>query len=175
MPHLNVEIKAKCADPQQLHQKMEAYGARYVGLDHQIDTYFRVPNGRLKLRQGSIEENLIHYHRSNQSGPKASDVQLYKPGLASNDLKEALQRALGILVVVDKQRHIYFVDNVKFHIDVVQGLGSFVEIEAIDVDGNLGHAHLQQQCDHFMQDLHIQAEDLISVSYSDLIMAQEPA
>jgi len=175
LSHLNVEIKARCTDPQRIHRKMEAYEARYIGLDHQIDTYFRVPNGRLKLRQGSIEENLIHYHRSNQSGPKTSDVQLYQPGTRSSDLKVALQRALGILVVVDKQRHIYFVGNVKFHIDVVQGLGSFVEIEAIDVDGNLGHAHLQQQCDHFMQDLQIQSEDLISVSYSDLIMAQESA
>ncbi len=154
---------------------MQGYEARYVGLDHQIDTYFRVLNGRLKLRQGSIEENLIHYHRNDQSGPKASDVQLYKPGGASDDLKEALRRALDILVVVDKQRHIYFVGNVKFHIDVVQGLGSFVEIEAIDVDGNLGQDHLQKQCDYYLQDLNIQPEDLISVSYSDLIMAQESA
>ena len=154
---------------------METYGARYVGLDHQVDTYFQVPNGRLQLPQWSIAENLHPYHRCNEAGPKASDVQLYRPGTNSDDLKKALDRALGTMVVVDKQRHIYFVDNVKFHIDVVKGLGSFVEIEAIDMEGDLGYPHLQEQCDHFIQDLEIQAEDLISVSYSDLIMAQESA
>ncbi|MEM1219023.1 MAG: class IV adenylate cyclase [Bacteroidota bacterium] len=175
MPHLNVEIKARCANPELIHQKLKAYEARYIGLDHQVDTYFRVANGRLKLRQGSIEQNLIHYHRSDQAGPKASDVQLYKPGPESEHLKEALRRALGVLVVVDKQRHIYFVENVKFHVDVVQGLGSFVEIEAIDKNGDLGQAHLQQQCDYYIQHLGIVPEDLISVSYSDLIMAQDSA
>lgn len=170
LPHLNVEIKAKCLDPDRIRAKLEAKNARYVGLDHQIDTYFRVPNGRLKLRQGTIENNLIHYHRPNQNGPKASDVQLYLPSEHHESLREALERALGILVVVDKKRHIYFLENVKFHIDLVAELGSFVEIEAIDRTGTLGEAYLQDQCEYFLLELEIQASDLIAVSYSDLLL-----
>ena len=59
--HLNVEIKAKCSDPKRVRNILESKGAEYRGLDHQIDTYFRVPNGRLKLREGNIENALIFY------------------------------------------------------------------------------------------------------------------
>lgn len=57
--HLNVEIKAKCSDPQRIRDILESHGAEHKGLDHQIDTYFRVQNGRLKLREGDIENFLI--------------------------------------------------------------------------------------------------------------------
>ena len=166
--HLNVEIKAKSNNTDQIEALLLAKNARYVGLDHQIDTYFNVPKGRLKLREGNIENNLIHYHRSNQEGPKQSIVTLYKSTPASS-LKTVLENSIGVLIVVDKQRKIFFIDNVKFHIDEVKGLGSFVEIEAIDEDGTIGLEKLQEQCDAFMEYLNIQKEDLIAVSYSDLL------
>ncbi len=75
MPTL-VEIKAKCNDPQNVHQILKAHNADYKGIDHQVDTYFGVPKGRLKLREGNIENTLIHYHRPNQEGPKTSAVSL---------------------------------------------------------------------------------------------------
>ena len=169
MHHINVEIKAKCPNPAWVNEKLQALNADFKGIDHQIDTYFKVPNGRLKLRQGNIEKALIHYNRPNQEGPKVSEVSLYHP---ENDaaLLEALKKALGVKVVVDKQRAIYFIDNVKFHVDEVKGLGGFVEIEAIDQEGNLDQAYLQDQCQHYMEVLHIQSTDLLDVSYSDLLM-----
>jgi predicted adenylyl cyclase CyaB len=70
-------------------------------------------------------------------------------------------------VVVDKLRHIFFINNVKFHVDEVKGLGDFVEIEAI---GEAGEENkLEQQCRHFMELLHLDNDDLISESYSDLL------
>ncbi|MFT5647501.1 MAG: adenylate cyclase class 2, partial [Aureispira sp.] len=66
----NVEIKAKCADIKVLEKILLEHQADYKGLDHQIDTYFNVPNGRLKLREGNIENALIHYDRGNQAKPK---------------------------------------------------------------------------------------------------------
>jgi adenylate cyclase class 2 len=81
-----------------------------------------------------------------------------------------LTKSLGILVVVDKQREIYFIDNVKFHIDTVANLGTFMEIEAIDNDGSIGLNKLQEQCNYYMKLLNISEEDLISVSYSDLLL-----
>ncbi len=166
---LNIEIKARCAHPNQVKSILQAKNADFKGFDHQIDTYFKVNHGRLKLREGSIENNLIHYNRPNQEGPKRSEVILYQSNPDST-LKSLLTAANGILTVVDKQRAIYFIDNVKFHVDEVQDLGSFVEIEAIDTDGSISEASLQEQCEFYMQLLHIQKEDLLDVSYSDLLM-----
>ncbi len=168
MPHIIIEIKARCGEPGRVREILQANNARFEGLDHQIDTYFRCSTGRLKLRQGNIENNLIHYHRANIAGPKQSDVTLLKTSPESN-LRELLSAALGVLVVVDKQREIYFIDNVKFHIDTVEGLGSFVEIEAIDYDSTLDAAGLDQQCREYMKLLNIPADDLIDCSYCDML------
>ncbi len=170
MPLLNIEIKARCLNPAAVRQVLQAYKARFVGEDHQVDTYFNVAQGRLKLREGRIENALIYYRRSDQTGPKRSDVWLYRTG-SDPSLKAVLTAALGVRVVVDKRREIYFVDNVKFHVDGVEGLGAFVEIEAIDAEGTLGKDRLQEQCDHFIGALGIRPEDLIPVSYSDLLLA----
>ncbi|MEM6722631.1 MAG: class IV adenylate cyclase [Bacteroidota bacterium] len=167
--HLNIEIKAQCPDPDQIRQILLAHQADFRGVDHQIDTYFKVANGRLKLREGNIENHLIHYERSDQAGPKASHVSLFKTEPDSS-LKTLLTKALGILVVVDKQRGIYFIDNVKFHIDQVQDLGVFVEIEAIDADGTIGQDRLLEQCHHYINLLGIDETQLLQRSYSDLLI-----
>jgi adenylate cyclase class 2 len=78
MSHIIIEIKAKCADHEPIRQILLEKGADFRGTDHQIDTYFKVPNGRLKLREGNIENTLIHYERENEEGPKQSNVTLYE-------------------------------------------------------------------------------------------------
>ena len=165
----NVEIKAACNDPLNLKRTLEELGADYEGLDHQIDTYFNVPEGRLKIREGTIEHNLIGYDRFDQEGPKDSQVHL-RELQPKSCMKELLTDVWGIKVVVDKQRHIYFIENVKFHVDQVRDLGSFCEIEAIDLDGDIGRERLLQQCNDYMSLLGIEGEDLISCSYSDLLL-----
>ena len=137
-----------------------------------MDTYFHVPNGRLKLREGNIENNLIHYHRSNQAGPKKSEVTLYQSPPGSG-LKAVLATALGISTVVDKKRKIFFIENVKFHLDEVAGLGSFMEIEAIDLDGSTGQARLEEQCRFYMELFGVKEEDLVEVSYSDMLLERQ--
>jgi len=166
--HLNVEIKARCNNPDRIRSILREQDAEEIGLDHQIDTYFRVNSGRLKLREGNIENSLIQYHRPDQAGPKTSEVTLYQSQPGSS-LKEALINALGIKVIVDKKREIYFIDNVKFHLDTVQGLGSFVEIEAIDYDGTLGIDYLQEQCAHYMNLFDLSPASLLKQSYSDMV------
>lgn len=172
MEHINIEIKAHCSDPEKVRNILLENEADFKGMDHQIDTYFNCETGRLKLREGNIENSLIHYIRDDQDGPKLSDVALYKPNSGS-DLKELLIRSNGIKVVVDKEREIYFIDNVKFHVDKVQKLGSFVEIEAINKPGDSDQAKLQKQCDYYLELLGIKNEDLIAVSYSDLLLKNE--
>ncbi len=170
MQHLNIEIKARVntARPREILRELNA---DFKGEDHQVDTYFRVPQGRMKLREGTIEHSLIYYDRVDQAGAKASMVHLYRPQ-PDPALKALLEAALGVWRVVDKRREIYFIDNVKFHLDRVVALGEFVEIEAIDMDGSIGEARLREQCAHYQSAFDIQAEDLLALSYSDLLGAQ---
>jgi adenylate cyclase, class 2 len=165
--HINYEFKAKCDDMETLESKLKQLNPRFVGTDHQVDTYFNVPNGRLKLREGTIENSLIHYDRVNTPDAKQSNVTLYHP--SDNSLKQVLQKALGVKIVVDKKRKIYFLDNVKFHFDEVEDLGSFVEVEAIDKDGSIGLERLKEQCGFYVQLFAIQKEQFIAESYSDLL------
>lgn len=166
MQHVNIEIKARCGNPEQIREILRSRSARFAGTDHQVDTYFRVSNGRLKLREGNIENALISYQRPNQKGPKRS-VVLMCATTPDSGLKEVLSRALGVAVVVDKQREIYFLGNVKFHIDQVQGLGSFVEIEAIGTDEE--RDELLRQCKEYLELFGISATELVEGSYSDLV------
>ena len=169
MKHLNIEIKAKCKNPEFIRNVLKTKEADFKGEDHQIDTYFKIKNGRLKLREGNIENHLIYYLRKNKTGPKESEVILCKNKPNSN-LKEILIQTLDTLVVVDKTREIYFINNIKFHIDKVKKLGSFVEIEAIDKNGTIGKNKLLKQCQKYLNMLKIPQKDLISNSYSDMLL-----
>ena len=169
---LNVEIKAKSENQSEIRELIKSKNAKDKGTDHQIDTYFNVSQGRLKLREGNIENNLIHYIRENKEGPKQSIITLFKSE-PNSTLKEILTNSIGILTVVDKKREIYFIENVKFHIDTVKNLGTFVEIEAIDKDGTIGEVELLKQCEYYLELFDIPKENLISVSYSDLILEKK--
>lgn len=169
MNHINIEIKAKCADQEKVREILTSRNADFKGVDHQIDTYFKANSGRLKLREGNIENSLIYYEREDKEGPKQSNVILVKlePG---SQLKELLSKSIGVLAVVDKQREIYFIDNVKFHLDDVKGLGTFVEIEAIDAVGNIGREKLLEQCNAYLRLFEIKDIDLLTNSYSDQVL-----
>lgn len=171
MGHINIEIKARCQNQEEIRAALKKCGAEFKGIDHQIDTYFNVQRGRLKLREGNIENFLIYYQREDHKGPKQSSVTLHRTDPQSS-LKELLTKALGILVVVDKEREIYFIGNVKFHLDRVKDLGHFVEIEAIDKEGTIRRESLGEQCRKYMELLSINAEDLLRGSYSDLLLIE---
>lgn len=171
MAHLNIEIKARCTDPETVRAWLKSHNALFMGLDKQTDTYFRATTGRLKLREGNIENNLIYYNRENTAGPKASEFTLIKvPDAAA--LRDVLARSMGVLVTVIKNREIYYIDNVKFHIDEVPGLGHFIEIEAGNVLADLQREKLQEQCDYYCAAIGIRKADMIDVSYSDMMLAR---
>lgn len=167
-----IEFKARVPDPQKVEALLKSLHPVFKGEDQQVDTYFNSTEGRLKLREGNIENALIWYSRPNDRGPKKSEVLLYEPHPASH-LKDMLLKANGVKVVVNKRRRIYFIDNVKFHFDDVMGLGQFIEVEAIDAAGDLGIEKLQSQCDHYAQLFGIKPEHYIDISYSDMLMRQQ--
>lgn len=180
--HINFEFKARHQNIQAAEQLLLAHQSfsegglahspTFIGEDHQIDTYFNVPAGRLKLREGNIEQALIFYQRSNDAAAKQSDVTLY-PHTAGSSLKTILTQSLGVKVVVDKHRRIYFLENVKFHFDTVQDLGNFVEVEAIDKHGSIGLEKLKAQCLHYQNLFGIRHEDMLPASYSDMLLAKK--
>lgn len=168
MSYLNVEIKARTNSPDFVRKYLTDHKADFKGTDDQTDTYFNVASGRLKLREGNIENNLICYNRNNQAGPKSSQFNLVKVEDAKG-LKEVLTESCGIKMVVKKKREIYYIDNVKFHIDEVPELGSFIEIEAGNILANKTEAELLEQCNFYLKEFGIKDEDLISHSYSDML------
>lgn len=174
MPQINIEIKAKSENPGKIKEILNHLGADYKGTDHQIDIYYNTMNGRLKLRKGSIENNLIYYERKNTEGLKRSEVILMDAD-PNSKLEKILKSSIGIKVIVDKKREIYFIENVKFHIDEVKNLGNFIEVEAISRNGEKTNEELTKQCTYYKNLFEIKDKDLIKYSYSDMILEKENA
>ena len=168
----NFEFKAKIDEIEKYENKLLTLNPKFQGLDHQIDTYFNAKQGRIKLREGNIENSLINYDRENVSGSKESQIILYQhePNIA---LKNILIRQLGIKIIVDKKRKIYFLDNIKFHFDIVENLGTFMEVEAIDTNEEFTIDELKEQCDRYFNFFELTQNNIIDKSYSDLIIELE--
>lgn len=165
----NFEFKAKIDSIEKYENKLLNLNPKFQGLDHQIDTYFNAESGRLKLREGNIENSLINYERENISGSKESQIILYQHQ-PNEALKEILTKQLGIKIIVDKKRKIYLIDNVKFHFDLVENLGTFMEVEAIDSKDEFTADELKAQCDWYYTFFELSQEQIIDKSYSDLTM-----
>ena len=170
MQGVNIEFKARMRDEKRVRAALKSLRPRVAGTDHQVDTYFNTPSGRLKLRQGNIENALIFYQRQNTAAVRPSKVLLceFSDPVQIRTLKKVLASALGISAVVDKVREIYFVDNIKIHLDRVRRLGKFLEVEAFVKNGNLRRA--RNQAKQMKELFGVLPEDILSHSYSDLIL-----
>ncbi|MBK7099042.1 MAG: hypothetical protein IPH58_12680 [Sphingobacteriales bacterium] len=114
MPHLNFEFKAKVENTEELESRLiESFNPFYLGEDHQTDIYFNIATGRLKLREGNIENSLIYYERSNNAKAKSSNVILYEHKPDKN-LKDILTKVHGVKVVVDKKEKSILWTMLKF-------------------------------------------------------------
>ena len=164
----NFEFKARVEELSSYENKLRTLNPEFIGTDNQTDTYFNVKNGRLKLREGNIENSLISYKREDIAGSKLSEVILYKHS-PDEALKNILVQQLGVMTVVKKSRRIYFISNVKFHFDTIDNLGFFVEVEAIDCNGRFTTEELKEQCNRYLNFFGIDRESLADRSYSDMI------
>ncbi len=171
MEHINFEVKARTGHQDAIREWLLANGAFSRGADWQTDTYFNIPegHGRLKLREGNIENSLIHYRRPDNPEARVSDVAL-SPVADTASLKRVLARALGVKTEVRKLREIYFIENVKFHLDNLENFGQFVEIEAIATSAHTPAEDLKEQCARYMEIFGIQPGDILAESYSDMVM-----
>ena len=127
--------------------------------------------GRLKIREGTIENCLVWYERENTAGPKPCRFQIIKfqkHDFRLTELKALLSASLGVSIRVIKTREIYFTGNVKIYLDTVPDLGTFIEIEAFETDSQNPES-LRKQCDTFFRLLGIRNDQLVSKSYADLM------
>ena len=166
----NREFKAKVDQLESYEQKLLRLNPIFKGIDHQKDTYYKVGNDKkLKLREGNIENALIYYERPEVAEEKSATILLYKHQ-PDAQLKLILESLHGIDIIVEKERKIYFCDNVKIHLDKVKGLGTFLEVEAIkDEESRLTETKLEDQCSEMRAYFSIQNSQLLAYSYADLL------
>lgn len=167
----NVEFKARVADLAVMEERLSGLELVLDGVYTQVDTYYNVPIGRVKLREYDTYSSLIYYNRADGVDAKGSDVIYYKHE-KNAALGAILELQFGIKVKVSKVRKVLKYKNVSVHLDNVGGLGLFVEVEACSVGVEEG-VDLKAQCDEFFNLLQLKQEDLVAVSYSDLLLAQE--
>lgn len=171
LPHdQTVEIKAVCRDLSRARELIRSWGAEFLGRENQTDTFYNVPSGRLKLRVSSAERLLIGYERPDQAGPKHCLVDLY-PVEHPEAMHRLLEARLGVRIVVRKDRERWLLDNVKFHLDRVDNLGEFIEIEILGKRGRDSVESLREVCGEFMDRLGIEPGDLVESAYADLLEA----
>jgi predicted adenylyl cyclase CyaB len=164
----NYEFKARVKDLDNLELKLLELRPFFKGEDHQVDTYFNAGSGRLKIREGNIENALIFYERPDVPDSKQSDILIYnnKP---LGQLREILLKAIGVKVTVSKYRKIYYIENVKFHFDTVENLGDFIEVEVLDESGSIPVEQLKEQCNFYFEYFGLKHSDLQDRSYSDML------
>lgn len=164
----NIEIKAYASNFDEIRRRAEALSDRPVDILPQEDTFFNTPQGRLKLRVLSANQGqLIYYTRPDQEGPKRSDYHIYLTADPEN-LKRVLELAYGVRGVVRKTRYLYLVGQTRVHLDDVEGLGQFMELEVVIQDGQ-SDADGQMIAEDLMARLGVERSDLIEGAYMDLL------
>jgi len=171
-PRRNVELKARYDDLQAGRDTAQQLGASFEGQLQQRDTYYLVPEGRLKLREiraepGGTSAELIWYARPDDLSARTSHFHVV-PLAEPTGIHETLAAALGIHVVVEKTRELFLLDNVRIHLDTVTGLGRFLEFEALLIDGRDEQDGFGQ-LDALQRDFGIRPDDVVGGSYSDLL------
>jgi adenylate cyclase class 2 len=164
-------LKARDADPRHSLEACEALGVEAKGVLTQQDIYFNVPHGRLKLRrEKSAAPHLIAYERSSDPSQRESRYRIVEVG-DDQQLEAALSGTLGVIAVVTKARRLFVSEDVRIHLDHVDGLGSFIELEAVAATEAVDLAGYETQLNALRQAFRISDANLIGESYCDLALA----
>ncbi len=169
----NIEIKARVTDPALLEQKVRDLSDTSAELMEQEDIFFIAPRGRLKLRVYSPDcGELIYYEREDLSGPKISSYLICATQNPSA-LRKILEFSLGLRGTVRKRRKVFKIGNTRIHLDEVERLGAFMELEVVLQPGQSPQEG-QTIAEKLMQELGIAAENLIEGAYIDLLDSAGP-
>lgn len=166
----NVEFKAELRDIALARAICKSLQATWVAHMEQKDTYYRVPTGRLKKRECVGEPvEYIHYERPNKALPKISQFTIYTESQA----RERFGReALPVWLVVKKKRELFVLGHTRIHLDEVEGLGTFIELEAV-VSPHHNVARCHESIAKLRSALQPALGEVIDCSYSDLLAREE--
>ncbi len=169
----NIEIKARVADLDGLRRAVLSCSDQPVQILDQEDVFFNGANGRLKLRIFPDNRGeLIQYERSDQSGPKQSSYAIARSSDA-NQFRDVLERAYGELIVVKKRRELYLCGQTRIHLDEVEGLATFMELEVV-LERDQSPAEGETIARDLMARLGIAEVDLVTCAYADLLLNRTP-
>jgi adenylate cyclase class IV len=170
-PRRNIELKCRCADLAAVRARAQHLGARDAGVLEHHDTFFEAPLGRLKLRDfGDGRAELISYRRPDTTEARGSDFFVYPVGDPVL-LRAALAHALATGGTVRKRRHLFLYRHTRIHLDEVEGLGTFVELETVMAGQSEQEGH--EELAHVAAALALKPEDAIPRPYVELL--QRPA
>lgn len=164
---MNLELKARHHDLDDARHVAAALGATRQGTERQVDQYFAVPAGRLKLRRSSLDgAHLIAYLRADDPGSRVARFHRL-PVTDPEGLRESLAAMFGEAARVEKERDIWWWRDVRIHLDRVVGLGSFVELEArLDRIGDPAEAG--RRLERLRREFGIADGDVIAGSYGEM-------
>ncbi len=165
----NLEVKAKVQSIEVAESTARSLNAKFICKMKQIDTYFNVNHGRLKLREiDDKQAELIFYHRPESENLRMSDFKVIHLD-EWQEVKEALTLSLGVRGRVEKYRTLFMFDSTRIHLDEVKELGTFLEFE---VPVGESYDEPNQKMEYLVQSFGIKGEDYFRHSYSDLVMAK---
>jgi predicted adenylyl cyclase CyaB len=166
----NLEFKARLIDATSVLKRARELGADLWGDLRQTDTYFAVDGGRLKLREtAGFQAELIYYRRDEDGADRPSDYEIAHSADA-DALRSVLTHALGVVATVKKRRTLLVLDSTRIHLDNVEGLGSFIELETpIKED----EAEARVRIDALVAALGFDWSDCLRVSYLDLMLQEK--
>lgn len=167
----NIEFKAELRDPEAARRQCANLGAHFVGSLRQVDLYFKLPDGRLKKRQttGQLTE-WIFYHRPNRLQPKMSNFTILTDDQAR---RRWGTQSLRAWLTVTKTRDLWLLGDTRIHLDDVEGLGRFIEFEAV-VSKNLDVRACHQAVASLRETFAPSLGEPVSVGYSDLMAQVQP-
>ncbi len=166
---INIETKAHLPNLDKVKEIIVAGKGEHIKTMHQIDTYFKVGNGdRLKLRViDNVDAVLVGYKRQNDSDTKQSERKATHISNVDNT-KDLCDFMFGRLVEVIKFRELWIIDHTRIHLDQVEGLGTYIELETLAEGISVEEAKVEHT--ELLKHLEINEDDYINVSYSDLLL-----
>jgi adenylate cyclase class 2 len=165
----NIELKSVCTNLHSAKQKCKQIKAKYKGILKQIDTYFNINPGRVKLRNVNGRKfELIYYSRVGKGSEMESDYEIIKLS-DDKEIKSIMKSTIGIRGIVKKKRELYIFENVRIHLDTVSKLGTFIEFEIV-CKSPKDLKETPRKMNYLKKVFEIKQKNLISKSYIDLIL-----
>ena len=157
-------IKARISSSSLIEDRLRKLNAEFIGVDSQTDTYFETTRGKLKLREGTIENLITHYKRSPENGAEKTSVYRYELNPSEEEI-EKLKSSHSQIGVIKKERRIYLINHIKIHFDKMPNGDEFIEIEAIDRHNEFSNEELKQQCLDLKNKLGIHESEIVPTGY----------